>query len=104
MFCPLCHDVYNLPDEFEFLENTDGAYFGKSFPSIFMLNFPQFCDDCSYIYPRGLHIYKQKMETTPPEYKIAEENQPNDYSNDKNFVEISFNRRSVLLTKSFNQS
>lgn len=100
IFCPLCHDIYNLPDEFEFLENTDGAFFGKSFPSIFMLNFPQFCDESSYIYPRGPRIYQNKVQDN--DFKIPDENSEDPIPNE--YVEITFNRRSVLLTKQTNQT
>ena len=101
IFCPLCHDIYNLPDEFDFLEYTDGAYFGKSFPSIFMLNFPQFCDESSYIYPKGPTIYKPKGNDQ--EYVILGENES--ALTDDTYEPLSFNRRSVMLTNSpLNQS
>ncbi|KAK8885891.1 hypothetical protein M9Y10_041348 [Tritrichomonas musculus] len=94
IFCPLCHDIYNLPDEFEFLENTDGAFFGKTFPSVFMLSFPQFCDEDSYIYPNGPAIYKKRGKD---EYVIYDENQKEHFE-DVQYEPLTFNRRTVLLS------
>lgn len=96
-FCPLCHDVYNLPDEFEFIEHTDGAFFGKSFPSIFMLSFPQFCDESSFIHSKGPTIYKSKIKE---EFLIPEENH-DDVVGDDMYVPLVFDRRSVLLSSPF---
>ena len=39
MFCPCCYDIYSPP---HFASNIDGAYFGPSFPHIFLLENQEF--------------------------------------------------------------
>jgi casein kinase II subunit beta len=41
IYCPWCDDVYNSPDS-----RLDGAYFGTSFPKMFMLTYPEFFEKC----------------------------------------------------------
>ena len=38
-YCPRCQDVY-FPTN-KAMENVDGAFFGVSFPHVFMMNFPE---------------------------------------------------------------
>ncbi|OHT04182.1 putative casein kinase II subunit beta-4-like protein [Tritrichomonas foetus] len=108
IFCPLCHDVYNLPDDFSAVEKTDGAYFGRTFPSIFMLNFPQFCDEKGFIESRGPRISRLKDDIKNAQNKNSETGSNIKGDELKEFLivkqnnkyeELKFQRRTVCLKR-----
>ena len=61
MYCPRCKEVYSPKKK---CRNVDGAYFGVSFPHLFLSKFPQFADQpkmvrfCPRIY--GFRIYNTR--------------------------------------------
>lgn len=61
VYCPKCHEVYYPRLK---LENVDGAYFGCSFPFIFLEEYPEFVtnDPVIYYIPKvfGFKIYAKK--------------------------------------------
>ena len=53
VYCPRCEDVY-LPKARQV--NIDGAYFGQSFPHVFMMHYPQ-----AVILPPKIYFYEPKI-------------------------------------------
>ena len=53
VYCPRCEEVY-LPKARQV--NIDGAYFGSSFPHVFMMHFPQ-----AVILPPKTYFYEPKI-------------------------------------------
>lgn len=57
LFCPTCIDIY-VPPNSRF-QNIDGAYFGTTFPHLFLLSYPEFENPNSI--NGGLHIYQPRI-------------------------------------------
>lgn len=69
VFCPLCHDIYEVAEPIRPEQNRessgvsvmpwgairelDGAYFGTSFVGVFMTTFPEFCMEEANVLPKS---------------------------------------------------
>ena len=65
LFCPCCKEVYNPPDELgsghlrvESPVDIDGAFFGTTFPHMFLLQYPEYLSSPSDTYNPTIFGYK----------------------------------------------
>lgn len=61
-FCPLCHDLYVIDDVDSKDVMLKGVFFGDTFPSLFMVTFPEFSDEGSYVKSLGPDIWMKGNE------------------------------------------
>ena len=68
LFCPRCKEIYFPPPAFS---NMDGAFFGSTFPHIFLLNYPEFIvNDKQSFEPT---IYGYKIHESSPYYQSGKQ-------------------------------
>jgi casein kinase II subunit beta len=97
LFCPFCHDLYNLDDRKsnEEVMKLDGDFFGRSFPTLFMETFPDLVDEDNFIESCGppIWIKEQKHSVSKHTGFDVFRRDPEDPEARK----LTFRRRSVWL-------
>ena len=67
VFCPKCKEIY-FPKSSRH-GNIDGAYFGTSFPHLFLMAFPQFCIDSASNRNFVPRVYGFKIQSSSPYFQ-----------------------------------
>ena len=67
LYCPCCKEIYNPPKVFE---SVDGAFFGTTFPHMFLLQYPRYLASPSKSYEPTIFGYK--IHESSPYYEESE--------------------------------